>query len=202
MQKKPLSLHRPIAIKLVESEEPPALIEWGCTETTLGTLWVGFSEYRLAFLEFIDTPEIKGELDRWQKKWPKTRFIANPALAASLGDRLQDSARGFWPQLTLFLVGTEFQRNVWRALLKIPAGHVVTYADLAASIQKPAAVRAVGLAVGSNPISILIPCHRVIGSDGQLRGYRWGLDRRRTLLTMEEQMPSPMSLAQHIGIVV
>ncbi len=83
--------------------------------------------------------------------------------------------------------GTEFQRTVWRALRRIPCGETLSYAALARRIGRPAAVRAVGLANGSNPISIVVPCHRVIGSDGSLTGYGGGIERKRWLLAHESR---------------
>lgn len=81
--------------------------------------------------------------------------------------------------------GTEFQRRVWRALSEIPYGKTATYSDVAKRIHNPNAVRAVGLANGRNPISIIVPCHRVIGADGSLTGYGGGLERKRFLLALE-----------------
>lgn len=81
--------------------------------------------------------------------------------------------------------GTDFQRTVWRALREIPCGTTVSYADLARRIGHPSAVRAVGLANGANPISVVIPCHRVLGSDGSLTGYGGGIHRKRWLLRHE-----------------
>ncbi len=81
--------------------------------------------------------------------------------------------------------GTDFQRQVWQALRQIPCGETVSYGELARRIGRPAAVRAVGLANGSNPISVVVPCHRVIGSDGSLTGYGGGIERKRWLLTHE-----------------
>jgi methylated-DNA-[protein]-cysteine S-methyltransferase len=83
------------------------------------------------------------------------------------------------------VVGTDFQKTVWRALLDIPAGTTTTYGALAARIGRPAAVRAVGLANGANPVGLVIPCHRVIGADGSLTGYGGGLERKRWLLAHE-----------------
>jgi methylated-DNA-[protein]-cysteine S-methyltransferase len=88
-------------------------------------------------------------------------------------------------ELPLDAVGTEFQRGVWRALLEIPFGETRSYADIAVRIGRPAAVRAVGAANGRNPIAIVIPCHRVIGSDGSLTGYGGGEPRKRWLLSHE-----------------
>jgi methylated-DNA-[protein]-cysteine S-methyltransferase len=81
--------------------------------------------------------------------------------------------------------GTSFQQSVWRALLAIPAGGTTSYAALSSSIGRPAAVRAVGAAVGRNPVSIVVPCHRVVGADGSLTGYAGGLDRKTALLRLE-----------------
>jgi methylated-DNA-[protein]-cysteine S-methyltransferase len=97
----------------------------------------------------------------------------------------------FAGQLTRFSLplsprGTEFQRQVWAALQEIPYGQTVTYGQLAADLGRPAASRAVGLANGRNPVSIVVPCHRVIGSDGSLTGYGGGLDRKRYLLDLEQ----------------
>ncbi len=81
--------------------------------------------------------------------------------------------------------GTDFQRSVWRALMEIPYGHTISYAELARRIGRPGAFRAVGLANGANPIPIVIPCHRVIGADGSLTGYGGGLAAKKTLLALE-----------------
>jgi len=87
--------------------------------------------------------------------------------------------------LPVVMGGTEFQRSVWRGLLKIPCGETRSYGDLARYIQRPKAVRAVGLANGSNPIGIVVPCHRVIGANGTLTGYGGGIERKRWLLAHE-----------------
>lgn len=90
-------------------------------------------------------------------------------------------------EIELDLGGTEFQQRVWKALLTIPYGETRTYGELAAQIGVPGAARAVGLANGHNPISIIVPCHRVIGAGGKLTGYGGGLDRKRTLLELESR---------------
>ncbi|OBI07700.1 cysteine methyltransferase [Mycolicibacter heraklionensis] len=89
--------------------------------------------------------------------------------------------------VTLEMAGTEFQRRVWTALLTIPYGQTRSYGQLASQVGSPSASRAVGLANGRNPISIIVPCHRVIGSNGSLTGYGGGIDRKRTLLDLERQ---------------
>jgi methylated-DNA-[protein]-cysteine S-methyltransferase len=94
--------------------------------------------------------------------------------------------------LPLDLHGTEFQKRCWRELLKIPYGETRSYAEIARAIGNPSAVRAVGLANGQNPIAIIVPCHRVIGSDGSLTGYGGGLDVKRRLLELEGALSSPL----------
>lgn len=90
---------------------------------------------------------------------------------------------------TLHLLGTEFQIAVWQALLQIPRGTTVSYAQIAQQIGRPLAVRAVGSAVGSNPVSLIVPCHRVVRADGSLGGYFWGLELKNRLLKDEGALP-------------
>lgn len=112
---------------------------------------------------------------------PATKaFRRQVAEVAAAVDRPQ---RGL--KLPLDIQGTAFQRRVWEALQQIPAGSTMTYAALAAKIGKPRAVRAVGTACGANKLSIAVPCHRAVGSDGKLHGYRWGLERKKSLLARE-----------------
>lgn len=88
--------------------------------------------------------------------------------------------------LPLDIRGTAFQQQVWSALLRIPPGSTVTYAQLASAIGRPTATRAVAQACGANPLAVVVPCHRVVGSDGSLTGYRWGVERKRSLLDSEK----------------
>ncbi len=92
--------------------------------------------------------------------------------------------------IPLMPLGSEFQKRVWSALQRIPFGETKTYTQLAALVGQPHAVRAVASACAANPISVLVPCHRVVGADGTLRGYRWGLERKRCLLEHERQIAS------------
>ncbi len=87
----------------------------------------------------------------------------------------------------LSLTGTPFQRQVWQQLLSIPVGTLTTYQKIAEAVGRPTAVRAVANAIGANPVAWLIPCHRVVRSDGQLGGYRWGVERKRAMLDWEQQ---------------
>ncbi len=127
-----------------------------------------------------------------QRHWPDTQGWredeAHPALraaAAQFADYFAGRRTHFDLPLDLSH-GTAFQRAVWQALLAIPPGGTQSYGQLSAGIGKPKAVRAVGAAVGRNPISVIVPCHRVLGADGSLTGYAGGLERKRALLALEE----------------
>ena len=85
----------------------------------------------------------------------------------------------------MVLIGTDFEVRVWDTLLKIPMGKLVTYSDIAGRIDAPKAARAVGAAVGKNPVSFVVPCHRVVGKSGELTGYHWGITRKRAMLGWE-----------------
>ena len=153
-----------------ESDKPPALVRWNRVPSEHGPLWIGVADGNLVCR--LDFAETQGEPLNWTKAWPKTAFVHDKTLA--LGEKND-----------FLLCGTEFQRKVWRELLQIPSGHTVSYAQIARRIGNPKAVRAVGGAVGANPIVILVPCHRVIASDGGIGGYSGGIERKRRLLTAE-----------------
>ena len=100
--------------------------------------------------------------------------------------RIFDSSQ--WQQnkpLRVVLIGTDWEVRVWETLLQIPMGRLTTYSDIASKIHKPAAARAVGAAVGKNPVSFVVPCHRVVGKSGDLTGYHWGITRKRAMLGWE-----------------
>ena len=115
------------------------------------------------------------------------RTSGTGATLSAVADQLDEYFRGVRTgfELPIRLEGTPFQREVWAALLDIPFGETSTYAEVAARIGRPRAVRAVGAANGQNPISIVVPCHRLIGANGDLTGYGWGLERKRSLLELE-----------------
>jgi AraC family transcriptional regulator, regulatory protein of adaptative response / methylated-DNA-[protein]-cysteine methyltransferase len=119
------------------------------------------------------------------RRWPKARFMpdAEPLRAwvlHALGARTGQNT-----DVPLYLIGAPFQIKVWEALLRVPSGHVTTYSDIATVIGHPKAVRAVGSAIGRNPISMLIPCHRALRKSGALGGYHWGLNVKRAILARE-----------------
>ena len=114
-------------------------------------------------------------------RWPKATFIANPSLIAGW----THAALGLSGETALHMIGAPFQLQVWQALLQIPSGSVTTYSQIAQSIGRPKAVRAVATAIGRNPVSFVIPCHRALRKSGALGGYHWGLNMKRALLAWE-----------------
>lgn len=157
----------------------------------LGEIWLSASENSLTGLWFHDQKYVPESFDT-------TENIENSDVLVSTCDWLQQYFSGEKPSheaLDVTPMGTEFQQLVWAALLSIPSGKTTTYAELAHAINKPKAIRAVGTAVGRNPISLCIPCHRVIGSNGSLTGYAGGLQRKEALLQLEGAASAQMSLA-------
>jgi AraC family transcriptional regulator, regulatory protein of adaptative response / methylated-DNA-[protein]-cysteine methyltransferase len=140
----------------------------------------------LAGLAFADEGGEAGALDDMRRRWPRARFSEDISGTAPLARRIFDPRRWSRDQpLRIVMIGTDFEVRVWEALLKIPMGRATTYSDIADGIKVPKAARAVGAAVGRNPIAFVVPCHRVIGRGGDLTGYHWGLNRKRAMLAWE-----------------
>ena len=119
-------------------------------------------------------------------RWPRASYVEDAQSTAVLARRIFDPK--LWRPdrpLRVVLIGTDFELRVWETLLGIPMGNGKTYSDIAAMLGKPSAARAVGAAVGRNPISFVVPCHRVFGKGGDLCGYHWGLTRKRAMLGWE-----------------
>jgi methylated-DNA-[protein]-cysteine S-methyltransferase len=163
-----------------------------CFPSPLGELWLSASDHGLSGLWFAEQKHLPDFSDakRWQRGQHRYMHAAMEQLARYFAGQM--TTRGkvqdfqFGSELPLDLSqGTAFQQSVWQGLLKIPMGGSTSYGALAAQIGKPAAVRAVGAAVGRNPIGILVPCHRVLGRDGSLTGYAGGLDKKIALLRLE-----------------
>lgn len=154
------------------------------TTTPLGTVRLAASPAGLCGLWFDGQRHLPAQLDGPQA-WPEAP--EHPVLREAAA-QLQQYLRGERAQFDLPLDlggGTAFQQAVWQALLRIPTGQTTSYGTLGRQIGKPAAVRAVGAAVGRNPVSLVVPCHRVLGRDGSLTGYAGGLDRKQALLRLE-----------------
>lgn len=164
-------------------------IEYGFHDTQFGNCLLGVTERGICWLSFLTTDEDpKFELEKMKEHWHNSIFHEDKALTLSFIERifhtttLNSQSEG---KLHLFVKGTNFQVKVWEALLKLPMGSVLTYQDIATSIENPKAMQAVGSAVGSNHIAYLIPCHRVIRKDGILGEYRWSSTRKKSIIGWE-----------------
>lgn len=135
----------------------------------------------LGFADAGDEDSVRADLSA---RFPNARFETDHPLAADWAARIFEARPGE-ARLDLALYGTPWRRQVWRALLRIPPAMTVSYRDIAAEVCTVKASRAVGAAVGANPVSFLIPCHRVLARDGRLTGYHWGLNRKRCMLAYE-----------------
>lgn len=145
----------------------------------------------LTGLAFCDAGEEQLALEDMKSRLPEASYVEAQAETSLLAQRIFNP-RKWSPDtpLRVTLIGTDFQIRVWDTLLGIPLGHAKTYSDIAEAIENPKAVRAVGAAVGRNPISFVVPCHRALGKSGQLTGYHWGLTRKRAMLGWEAGIAS------------
>ncbi|MEM8643210.1 MAG: methylated-DNA--[protein]-cysteine S-methyltransferase [Cyanobacteria bacterium P01_G01_bin.54] len=166
-------------------------IHYGSHDTPFGSCLIATTERGICNLQFLDMPEAAthSEIVRTQlaQAWPQAELILAPQMTQAVSNRLFAPFDNPSPSraLSLHVKGTNFQIQVWRALLQIPPGGITTYQDLAQRLGRPTAARAVGNAVGQNPLAYLIPCHRVLRSSGELGGYRWGLTRKAALVGWE-----------------
>lgn len=164
-------------------------IRYGVSETPFGLAFIAASDRGICQLGFLENRDCAHELERLEKSWPEAKLIENHKDMRRLAKSIFSHEGGPDRPLSLLVSGTNFQINVWRALLNIPEGKLVSYAQVADAIRRPDAVRAVANAVGANPVAFLIPCHRVIHSSGKLEGYRWGGIRKRALIAWESVDP-------------
>jgi len=159
---------------------------FGFHPSPFGSALVMATERGLAGLAFADPGEEPAALADMKARWPRATYVENSARTAAIAKRIFDSSQ--WQQdkpLRVVLIGTDWEVRVWEALMQIPMGRLTTYSDIASKIHKPAAARAVGAAVGKNPVSFVVPCHRVVGKSGDLTGYHWGITRKRAMLGWE-----------------
>jgi AraC family transcriptional regulator of adaptative response/methylated-DNA-[protein]-cysteine methyltransferase len=161
-------------------------ISYGFHPSPFGSALVMATPRGLAGLAFADPGEEQAALADMTRRWPRAHCVEDTARTAPLAQRVFDPTlwRADRP-LRVVLIGTDWEVRVWETLLKIPLGRATTYSDIAASVRAPKAARAVGAAVGKNPVSFVVPCHRVIGKSGSLTGYHWGLTRKRAILGWE-----------------
>ncbi len=156
-------------------------ISYGWFDTPFGQALGMATPRGLCGLAFAEEGEDAATLQDMKARWPRASFIADPTLAQPH----LDAAFAQSGQVDLHLSGTPFQIKVWEALLHVPSGHVTSYSEIGKRVCTPRAARAVGSAVGRNPIGFLIPCHRCLRSAGGLGGYHWGLTRKRAMLAWE-----------------
>jgi AraC family transcriptional regulator, regulatory protein of adaptative response / methylated-DNA-[protein]-cysteine methyltransferase len=161
-------------------------ISYGFHPSPFGLALVMATNYGLCGLAFADQGEQAVALADMKKRWYNAQYTEDSAKTAPYAARIfaPDKWKDGQP-LRITFIGSDFEIRVWESLLKIPVGRAVTYGDIAHSIEKPKAARAVGAAVGRNPISFVVPCHRVIGKSGDITGYHWGLTRKRAILGWE-----------------
>ncbi|MGV3551506.1 methylated-DNA--[protein]-cysteine S-methyltransferase [Rhizobium sp.] len=162
-------------------------IRYGFHDSLFGRALVMITDRGLCGLAFADDQAAEpASLKDMTDRWPGARYVEDVEATRPYAQRVFDPAR--WnpsEPLRVVLIGTDFQIRVWEQLLEIPLGRLCTYSHLADRIGSPKASRAVGAAVGRNPVSFVVPCHRAIGKSGALTGYHWGLTRKRAMLGWE-----------------
>lgn len=181
--------------KLIQKNDT-AVINYIFTESEFGTLLLAADSVGLYYTAFV-TPEISDNLAKDSEK-KKALHIFKRMFASLPGPALIEGKNSVLivalniilgkensQELVLFVQGTDFQIKVWELLTKIPKGLLCSYKDIAVQIENPKAVRAVGAAVGANPVALIIPCHRVVRSDGRLGGYHWGIKRKAKIIDLE-----------------
>jgi AraC family transcriptional regulator of adaptative response/methylated-DNA-[protein]-cysteine methyltransferase len=161
-------------------------MRYGYHPSPFGEALVFVTERGLAGMAFSDEPRSQACFDDMARRWPNATLIEDAVATQPYIARIfkPEEWQGERP-LQVVLLGTDFQVRVWKSLLKVPFGQAVTYSDIARDIGQPTASRAVGAAIGANPISFVVPCHRAIGKNGALTGYHWGLTRKRAMLGWE-----------------
>jgi AraC family transcriptional regulator, regulatory protein of adaptative response / methylated-DNA-[protein]-cysteine methyltransferase len=161
-------------------------IQYGFHDCPFGRALILITSEGLAGLAFADHGKEKSALADMTSRWPEATYVENQQATASYAKRIFESGRWKPDQpLRIVFIGSDFEIRVWETILRIPFGKASTYSDIACHIGKPKAARAVGSAVGKNPISFVVPCHRVLEKSGGLGGYHWGLTRKRAILGWE-----------------
>ena len=158
-------------------------IFWGWFDSPFGPAIVMGTDKGICGMGFAGEMGAEAAMTDLTRRWPKATFVEDaatlrPWVLAAFGASAAEAT-------PLYLIGAPFQIKVWEALMRVPSGQVTTYSEIAGAVGHPAAVRAVGTAVGRNPISFLIPCHRALRRDGGLGGYHWGLPVKRAILAWE-----------------
>lgn len=161
-------------------------LRYGFHPSPFGTAIVIATDRGLSGLAFADPGEEKAALADMTRRWRNATYVEDHEGTAPLAARIFDTK--LWrpdQPLRVVMIGTDFEVRVWETLLKIPMGRAVSYSDIACNINSPKASRAVGAAVGKNPVSFVVPCHRALGKSGSLTGYHWGITRKQAMLGWE-----------------
>ena len=162
------------------------VLRYGFHASPFGEAVVVTAPRGMAGLGFVDDGDRASALSDMVRRWPRAQFVADDAATAPAAARAFDPAQ--WrpdTPLRIVMIGTDFEVRVWETLLSVPMGCATTYSDIALKLGSPKAARAVGAAVGRNPISFVVPCHRVLGRSGALTGYHWGLARKQAIIGWE-----------------
>ncbi|NVK35411.1 MAG: methylated-DNA--[protein]-cysteine S-methyltransferase [Rhodobacteraceae bacterium] len=166
-------------------------IRYGFHPCPFGLALVMTTDKGLAGLAFADPGGEEDALEDMCNRWPAASYVEDKGKTAPVADQIFNPEN--WEAetpLNVVFIGTDFEIRVWQTLLKIPMGKATTYSDIATQLGNPKASRAVGTAVGKNPISFVVPCHRVLGRSGTLCGYHWGLTRKKAILGWESGVSS------------
>lgn len=161
-------------------------LRYGFHPSPFGTAIVIATDRGLAGLAFADPGDEQTAFADMKRRWPNATYVEDTDGTTALAQRVFDTRlwRADQP-LRVVLIGTDFEVRVWETLLKIPMGRAVSYSDIACNINSPKASRAVDAAVGRNPVSFVVPCHRALGKSGALTGYHWGITRKQAMLGWE-----------------
>lgn len=160
-------------------------IEYGVHDTPFGKAFIAITPRGICSFAFLEQMETDGHLIGLHKKWPQALVHENGRRTLAFIKTMFGKDKKLNHPVSLHVSGTNFQVSVWKALLQIPPAKVVSYSQVATAIGHPKSARAVGLAVGANPVALLIPCHRVIQQSGKLGGYHWGETRKQAIHVWE-----------------
>ncbi|WP_429040767.1 bifunctional transcriptional activator/DNA repair enzyme AdaA [Aeromonas veronii] len=161
------------------------VIDHGVHDTPFGQAFVALTQRGVCNFSFLDDQTPETPLTALAHSWPEARLQEAPSRTQNVINTMFDGSKAPDRPISLHVSGTNFQISVWRALLQIPPAKVVSYAQVASAVGNPKAARAVGLAVGANPVALMIPCHRVIQQNGKLGGYHWGETRKQAIHAWE-----------------
>ncbi|MGE6222032.1 bifunctional transcriptional activator/DNA repair enzyme AdaA [Aeromonas media] len=161
------------------------VIDHGVHDTPFGQAFVALTPRGVCKFSFLDEKAPEAPLAALAQRWPGAELREAPSRTQGVIHTMFDGSKAPDRPISLHVSGTNFQISVWRALLEIPPARVVSYAQVASAIGNPKAARAVGLAVGANPVALMIPCHRVIQQNGKLGGYHWGETRKQAIHAWE-----------------